>query len=44
MIDAIAKNEHEITNDNVSTYLKRMDEVIAKTDVDAIKTQISMCK
>ncbi|GEM_PF-1627663 len=44
MIDAIEKNEHEIKKDNVSTYLKRMDEVIAKTDVDAIKTQISNCK
>ena len=44
MIDAIEKHEHELTKDNLSTYLKRMDEVISKTYVEAINTQINNCK
>lgn len=44
MIDAILKNEHELTDDNVESYLKRMDDVIKMTDVEAVKAQISQCK
>lgn len=44
MIDSIEKQEHVLTSENVQSYFFRMDEIIEKADVDAVKTEIRQCK
>ena len=44
MIDSIEKHEHVLTSENVQSYFFRMDEIIEKADVDAVKTEIRQCK
>lgn len=44
MIDSIENHEHVLTSENVQSYFLRMDEIIEKADVDAVKTEIRQCK
>lgn len=44
MIDSIEKHEHVLTSENVQSYFFRMDEIIEKADVDAVKTEIRQYK
>lgn len=44
MIDSIKNHEHEVTAENVPTYLKSMDGVIEMANIDAVKAQISQCR
>lgn len=44
MIDAVEKHEHVLTSENVQSYILRMDEIIQKADVEAVKTEIRQCK
>lgn len=44
MIDSIEKHEHVLTGENAPSYFLRMDEIIEKADIDAVKSDISQCK